>query len=200
MKFFITLSVFLVVIPCIHASEMTDVEMLNECYRRAGRTIARELLKEEYYEIEIMENTGVEETTTNFLLIESISNELKTEEAYLYLKTDSLYYDIPTLYYRTISKNVMIEEKERFFGEPIIEREAKLVLSFRLIDVETGEILIAQEIEETILDEISKKDYLDLKKGIKKKGTSLTRFIEPAVITAIIGGLMYLFYSQKSSQ
>ncbi|TET21177.1 MAG: hypothetical protein E3J78_04245 [Candidatus Cloacimonadota bacterium] len=180
--------------------ELTDQELLNICFRKIGKIIARDIITEGFTEITIVKQTDKHEESIDVIIIETIVNELKIEDGIVYLVEDETDWEEPTLFFKVMSKNVLIEEKDQFWGETVVLRKAHIVLSYRLVDPYTGEIFIARERDESLENELSKKAYTNLKKGIKKSGISIARFLEPAIITAIVGGLMYLFYSQKSSQ
>ncbi len=179
---------------------LTDEELINICLRNAGKRMANDLLRIGKREIRIVEYSLEKEVNSSFILIESLTNEMKNHGGSLFLKNEDGETDKPTLFYRIFRKNVSIEETDRFFGDPVVVRDARVNISYRLVAPETGEILIAKEIEESLENRISKKEYTNLRKGMRKKGFSFASLLEPAIVTAIVGGLMYLFYSRKSSQ
>ncbi|TES93427.1 MAG: hypothetical protein E3J87_02325 [Candidatus Cloacimonadota bacterium] len=178
---------------------LTDEELLNICLKNAGRRIANDLHEKGYSEICVVESPSETDERINFILIESIANEIKNMNGSIFLMKEKGTRGKPTLFYRVIEKNVSIEEKDRFWGAPVVERDIRVKISYRLVAPETGEILISKEIEESLKNKISQKAYTNLTKGAKK-GVSFTSLLEPAIVTAIVGGLMYLFYSQKSSK
>ncbi|MCK4234425.1 hypothetical protein KAX75_08350 [candidate division WOR-3 bacterium] len=203
MKFYAFMMLLLLSISTLPAEvnkDMTDEELFHICYKNAGKRIVDELIDAGYTEICVIENPEDKDDNSDIVIIESITNEMKNQNGSVYLKESYSETDELLLFYRIISKNIYFEEKEHFFGEPILLRDVRITLSYRLVDQKTGEILIASEIDESIENEISKKVYTNLKKGIKRKGISISHFIEPTLIIAIVGGLMYIFYSQKSSQ
>lgn len=197
---FITLFLFTTISSGKENENLTDEELLNVCLSNAGKKIASALLQKGYKNISVVENSLVQEEHSNFILMESFVNEIKKGEGSIFLKKRDIETDKPILSYRIIEKKVNIEERNRFFSESVIERHATVKISYRLIDPKTGELLIANEIDESLKNRISKKAYTSLKKAIIKKGVSFSSLLEPAIVTAIIGGLMYLFYSQKSSK
>ena len=203
MKFYALMMLLLLSISTLSADvskNIRDEELFHICYKNAAKRIVDELIDAGYTEICVVENTEDKNDNSDIIIIESITNEMKNQNGSVYLKESYSETDELLLFYRIISKNIYFEEKEHFFGEPILLRDVRITLSYRLVDQKTGEILIASEIDESIENEISKKVYTNLKKGIKRKGISISHFIEPTLIIAIVGGLMYIFYSQKSSQ
>jgi hypothetical protein len=181
-------------------NNLTDEELQNICIRNAGRKLTSDIVGIWDGNISIVESLLEKDDKSNFILIESITNEIKNLNRTLFLKEEDAEIDKPILSFRIIEKNVTVEEETHFFGDPTIVRNAGVKISFRLVDPVTREILIAKEIEESLENRISKKEYENLEKGVKKKGTSFASLLEPAIVTAIIGGLMYLFYSSKSSK
>ena len=181
-------------------NNLTDEELQNICIRNAGRKLTSDIVGIWDGNISIVESLLERDGNSNFILIESITNEIKNLNRTLFLKEEDAEIDKPILSFRIIEKNVTVEEETHFFGDPTIVRNAEVKISFRLVDPLTREILIAKEIEESLENRISKKEYENLEKGVKKKGTSFASLLEPAIVTAIIGGLMYLFYSSKSSK
>lgn len=182
------------------AKGLTDEELINISLRNAGKRMANDLIKIGERDIRIVENSLEKEVNSNFILIEGLTNEIKNHGGSIFLKNEEAEIDKPTLFFRIIGKNVSIEEIDRFFGDPVVVRDVRVRISYRLVAPKSGEILIAKEIEESLENRISKKEYTNLRKGMRKKGFSFASLLEPAIVTAIIGGLMYLFYSRKSSK
>lgn len=196
----ITLLIFTSIASGKTAKGLTDEELINISLRNAGKRMANDLIRIGERDIRIVENSLEKEVNSNFILIEGFTNEIKNHGGSIFLKNEEAEIDKPTLFFRIIGKNVCIEEIDRFFGDPVVVRDVRVRISYRLVAPKSGEILIAKEIEESLENRISKKEYTNLRKGMRKKGFSFASLLEPAIVTAIIGGLMYLFYSRKSSQ
>lgn len=196
----IILLIFTSIASCKTAKGLTDEELINISLRNAGKRMANDLIRIGERDIRIVENSLEKEVNSNFILIEGLTNEIKNHGGSIFLKNEEVEIDKPTLFFRIIGKNVSIEEIDRFFGDPVVVRDVRVRISYRLVAPKSGEILIAKEIEESLENRISKKEYTNLRKGMRKKGFSFASLLEPAIVTAIIGGLMYLFYSRKSSQ
>jgi len=179
---------------------MTDDGMLNVCFANAGKRIAFDILTSGTKEVCVWETSNADHRSAEFVLIESLNSELRKSSAHVFFAKDKEDTQRTVLSYLIIEKVVNARKKEHFFAEPTVERLAKIKISYRLIEPKTGEILLAKEIEESLHNTISEKAYLALKTVTLKKGMSFKSFLEPAIVTAIIGGLMYLFYSHKSSQ
>jgi len=180
--------------------QLTDNAMLNTCFRNAGKQMARDILQNGIKEISIKKTLSINDKGEDFILLENLTNEMKFGEGSVFFIIDSTGSKNPILSYWITEKSVDAKKKEYFFSEPAVERLAKVKVSFRMVNPETGEILIAKEVVESLHNTISEKAYTTLKKRTVEKGVSFKGFLEPAFVTAIIGGLMYLFYSHKSNQ
>lgn len=180
-------------------TNLTDEELVYQCLKKTGKKIANKLLTEDYSEICIVDKSSQQNQKNNFIIIESITKAMKSGDGLIYLKKENDELRKPVLYFKIIKNFVNISEKSRILGEPIVKRDVSTIVSFRLIEPESGEILMTEEIEESLTNSISKNEYETLSGKKKKEGVSFSSLLEPAAITAIIAGLMYLFYSQKSN-
>jgi hypothetical protein len=180
-------------------TNLTDEELIYQCLRRTGEKISDKLLGNGYSEICILDDGSGDKQEENFIIIESITGEIKSGGGLVYLKKENDEFHKPALYFKIIKGSVNISEKSRFFGDPIVKRDANTIVSFRLVEPETGEILMAKEVEEFLTNSMSKNEYEAIGGKKKNEGVSFSSLLEPAAITAIIAGLMYLFYSQKSN-
>lgn len=203
MKFAIGVSIMALFISMLSAAEddpLTDEELIHSCLRTAAKHISSELADSGFTEICILERIPRAGDENDAILIEALSREMIEIDARIFFKNEDDEIESPTFFYRIVSQGVLMEEKEQLLSEPLYIREAKAVVSYRLLEPLSGEILFSSEVEKTLTNEIKKSEYLSLKKGMKQTGASLIRFLEPAIVIAIVAGLMYLFYSQKSSQ
>lgn len=203
MKLAIGVCIVMLFISALLAAEEnppTDEELVYSCLRSTAKLIAIELSDSGFTEVCIIERPPMKGEEYDAILVESLSREMLALGGSFFFKKDGDEITSPLFFYRIMSHGVLLEEKEQFLSEPHYVREAKTAVAYRLLDASSGEVLLTGEATETVTDRISKSDYLNLKKGMKKSGVSLIRFLEPAIVTAIVAGLMYLFYSQKSSQ
>jgi hypothetical protein len=98
-------------------------------------------------------------------------------------------------YTKTKSKN--------FLGKRFLTRRSDLNLSFRLMEKDTGKILWTNRKNYTRSDVIPKKtipgieneNYPFLSPNLPKSTTS--KYIEPALVAAVVGGLVYLFFASR---
>jgi len=178
----------------------TDKEMLYDCLRQTGEKIAAEILKHQIDSVYVETSPLSKDDNSNFILIEGITNRLKNEAGYLFIMNKEHEISIPKLSYTILSQKVRIEEKKRFLSEPFIKRKAMVRVAFRVFSPSTGEVFIAKEIENSISNEIPKKVYTNLNKKNTESGIFFLNLVEPVVVTAIVAGLMYLFYSKKNSK
>jgi hypothetical protein len=195
-----TMALFLSLLFANENTAFTDEELIHSCLRSAAKRLALELTELGFNEICILERVPKTGNENDAVFIEALSHEMVEMHAKIFFKKEDDVREKPTLFYRIVNQSVLIEEKEQLLSEPLYVREAKASISYRLLEPSSGEVLQASDITETLTDKISKSEYLDLKKGMKKSGVSFIRFLEPAIVTAIVAGLMYLFYAQKSTQ
>lgn len=203
MKFGIGVCIMMLFISALAAAEenpLTDEELVYSCIKSAGKLVAAALSDSGFTEICVIERTSIKGDDYGAVFIEALSKTMVERGARFFFKKNGEENTSPTFFYRILDHAILIEEKEQFLSEPLYVRKAKASVTFRLLNPSSGEVLTTGEVSETITDEISKSTYLNLKKGIKKSGISIMRFLEPAIVTAIVAGLMYLFYSQKSSE
>jgi len=179
---------------------LTDKELLHICLRNSVVKVATDIVAKGYTEICVVEPLQENNEASNFLLIGAFSKEMMKHNGKLFLKTNNAEGGEYLFSFRIIEERVDIKEKCRFFGEAIIERNAKVKISYRLVASKTGAVLIAEKIEESLENDIPRNAYRNLTGKIDKGGLSFTNLLEPAIVTAIVGSLMYFFYSHKSSQ
>lgn len=110
-----------------------------------------------------------------------------------------------SLFYRIIEMSLDYPKIKRkgFLGKRIVTRKARLNLSFRLEDKVTGKVLWTKRGKEERSDLIKKnriksvnnQSYPFLSPSLP--ADSQSRFIEPALVVAVVGGLIYLFFANR---
>lgn len=124
-------------------------------------------------------------------------DSLSNETAELCSRAGFLRYRIVLL-----NLNYISSRREHLFGPRQVEREAQLDLFFRLSRA-TGEVLWAGEIKRSAGDWISRKDLPQMEQASppflapRLPTDGWGRLAEPAILTAVVGGLIYLFYSTQ---
>jgi len=92
--------------------------------------------------------------------------------------------------------------RKHLFGPRLVQREVRLDLFFRLSRA-AGEIIWAGEVNKTGGDWIPMRDLPRVERGSppflspRLKPDGWGRLAEPALLTAAVGGLIYLFYSTQ---
>ncbi len=203
MKFSIgvcTMMLFVLALAAAEENPLTDEELVYSCLKSAGKRVASVLSDSGFTEVCIIERPSIKGDNYDAVFVEAFSRSMVELGAKFFFKKDEEGISAPTFFYRIVQHEMLMEEKEQFLSEPLYVREARTAVAYRLLDPSSGEVLTMGEVEQTTTDKISKSEYLNLKKGMKKSGISIMRFLEPAIVTAIVAGLMYLFYSQKSSE
>jgi hypothetical protein len=110
-----------------------------------------------------------------------------------------------SLFYRIIDMSLSYPQVRRqgFLGARILTRRASLNLSFRLEDQATGKVLWSERTKEERSDlvkrgmagSLNNKTYPFLSPPLPDDPQS--RFVEPALVVAVVGGLVYLFFANR---
>jgi hypothetical protein len=110
-----------------------------------------------------------------------------------------------SLFYRIIDMSLSYPQVKRkgFLGARILTRRASLNLSFRLEDQATGKVLWSERTKEERSDlvrrgmagSLNNKTYPFLSPPLPDDPQS--RFVEPALVVAVVGGLVYLFFANR---
>jgi hypothetical protein len=110
-----------------------------------------------------------------------------------------------SLFYRIIEMSLNYPKIERkgFLGKRMVTREAWLNLSFRLEDNATGKVLWTKRgkeersdlIKRSMIKSVNNQSYPFLSPPLPDDPQS--RFLEPALVVAVVGGLIYLFFANR---
>ncbi len=110
-----------------------------------------------------------------------------------------------SLFYRIIKMRMDYPRIKRkgFLGERMVVRYAGLNLSFRLEDNATGKVLWTRRekqsnsdlIKMKMIKSLNNQSYPFLSPSLPED--SYGRFIEPALVIAVVGGLVYLFFANR---
>jgi hypothetical protein len=104
-----------------------------------------------------------------------------------------------SLTYPEISRSWWIGAKE-------VERYARIHLFVQLVDIESGDVVWIGETEKTFndvipysfLDKVEDDTYSFTKP--ERSEFSLSKLIQPVIVTGIVSGLVYLFFSNQSNE
>jgi hypothetical protein len=92
--------------------------------------------------------------------------------------------------------------RQHLFGPRLVERQVQLYLFFQLSRA-TGEVIWADEVKRNVADWIPQKDLPLMEQETlsflspRLETDGWSRLAEPALLTVVIGGLIYLFYSTQ---
>jgi hypothetical protein len=110
-----------------------------------------------------------------------------------------------SLFYRIIEMSLDYPKIKRkgFLGKRIVTRKAWLNLSFRLEDKVTGKVLWTNRgkeersdlIKKNMIKSVNNQSYPFLSPSLPDDSQS--RFIGPALVVAVVGGLIYLFFANR---
>jgi len=95
--------------------------------------------------------------------------------------------------------------RKKFWGKPLLEREAKVDLSLRAVDKKNGEMLWAGDLTAlkrnmiplSELEFVEQKGFL-LGRPNRPIERGVRRWAEPIFVSGVIAGVVYLFYSVRS--
>jgi len=110
----------------------------------------------------------------------------------------------PVLSYRIIKLNLEYPEikRKKLFGKSWIARESQIAISFSLSDPD-GKILWSKRGERKNSDLLRKEELLSLNNRQypflcpEVPESTWGRYVEPAVVTVVVGGLIYLFFANR---
>ncbi len=109
------------------------------------------------------------------------------------------------LFYRIIDLKLDYPKVRRkgFLKEKLVTRTAGLNLSFREEKEATGEVLWSKRVKQEKTDVVRKSMIKSLNNPAypflcpSLSGDSLSKYVEPALVTAVVGGLVYLFFANR---
>ena len=149
-----------------------------------------------------------EENPANWLLEDELVSYLQSLNFQVALHPDGGQNEFSgswSLFYRIIQMKLSYPQVKRkgFFGHKLVTREAKLNVSFRLEEKGSGKVLWTKRETEERSDVVKKQTikYLNndsysflsppLPQDLQAK------YIEPALVAAVVGGLIYLFFANR---
>jgi hypothetical protein len=149
-----------------------------------------------------------EDHPANWLLEDELASYLLSKNYQVSLSSPDPNYDFPEskpLFYRIIELKLDYPKVKRksFLGEKLVTRRASINLSFRLEDKATGKVLWSKRGKEEKSDVVKKmmiksldnESYPFLSPSLSSD--SQGKYLEPALVAAVVGGLIYLFFSNR---
>lgn len=149
-----------------------------------------------------------EENPANWLLEDELVSYLQSLNFQVAIRPGSGQNEFPeawSLYYRIIHMKLSYPQvkRKRLFGHKLVIRKAKLNLSFRLEEKESGKVLWTKRETEETKDVVKKQmiKYLNNDSysflSPPSPEDSQTKYIEPVLVAAAVGGLIYLFFANR---
>jgi len=145
-------------------------------------------------------NWLLEEELTSYLGAKGFSLALPQKE----VKSDN-FENCWDLLYRIIELRLEYPKvkSKRLFGQKFVHRESDLNMSFRLTEKNTGKILWAKRknhfnsdlFPKKIVPMIQSEQYSFLSPKLPEDTTG--KYLEPALVAAAVGGLVYLFFASR---
>ena len=110
-----------------------------------------------------------------------------------------------SLFYRIIEMRLDFPEARRkgLLGARMVSRRSHLNLSFRLEDKSTGKVLWTRRgqeessdlVKRSMVESLNNESYPILSPSLPDDPQS--RFLEPALVAVVVGGLIYLFFASR---
>jgi len=110
-----------------------------------------------------------------------------------------------SLFYRIIELKLDYPKVQRkgFLGTKLVTRKVSLNLSLRLEDESTGKVLWSKRekqekmnlVKKSMIKSLNNESYPFLSPSLS--GDSQGKYLEPALLTAVVGGLIYLFFANR---
>ena len=149
-----------------------------------------------------------EEHPANWLLEDELVSYLRSLNFQVALPGGSEKKEPPeawTLFYRIIQMKLLYQQVKRkgFFGHKLVTRKTTLNVSFRLEEKERGKVLWTKRETEEGSDVVKKSrikylnndSYSFLSPPVPEDLQA--KYIEPALVAAVVGGLVYLFFANR---
>lgn len=149
-----------------------------------------------------------EENSANWLLEDELASYLQSKNFQVALHPGDTQNELSkawSLFYRIIEMKLSYPQVKRkgLFGHKLVTRKAKLNLSFHLEEKESGKVLWTKRDAEERSDMVKKHtikyvnndSYPFLSPSLPED--SQAKYIEPALVAAVVGGLIYLFFANR---
>jgi len=149
-----------------------------------------------------------EEHPANWLLEDELVFYLLSSDYQVTLHSIESSYDLSesqSLFYRIIEMSLNYPKTKRkgFLGARLVTRKTWLNLSFRLKDNATGKVLWTKRgkeersdwVKKSMIKSVNNPSYPFLSPSLPDDPHS--RFLEPALVVAVVGGLIYLFFANR---
>jgi hypothetical protein len=148
------------------------------------------------------------EDSANWLLEDEIASYLHSLNFQVALHPASGQNEFPkaySLFYRIIKMKLFYPQVKRkgFWGQKQVTRKAELNLSFRLEEKESGKILWTKRETEERSDVVGKQNIKYLNNNTYSflspplPEDPQAKYVEPALVAAVVGGLIYLFFANR---
>jgi len=145
------------------------------------------------------ENWLLEDELLTYLMSLKFQVGLSTADSNRHLPESNL------IFYRIIDLKLDYPKTHRtgIWGRRSVTRRAGMVLSFRKEDRTTGKVLWSRRgqsektdmVQRSLIPSLSNPSYPFLCPSLSRE--PLSRYVEPALVTTIVGGLVYLFFANR---
>jgi hypothetical protein len=177
------------------------------------RESVRMLLREAMVDLPLPESRFMlvkpqEENSANWLLEDELVSYLRPLNVHVALDAGANSNELPqawSLFYHIIEMKLSYPEVKRkgIFGHKSVIRKAKLNLSFRLEERKSGKVLWTKRetgersdvVKRSAIKYLNNDSYSFLSPTLPEDPQA--RYLEPALVAAVVGGLIYLFFANR---
>ncbi len=181
------------------------IPLTNENFlRKTINDVLRDCLTEAPFDSQLVWIEEEEGNPSAWIIKEEVVSFLQKRGPVGIIKKEEIGKSFLTLSFRIIKLNLEYPEIKRknLFGRSWVRREAQVALSFNLSDSE-GKVLWSKRGEKGSSDllkieeiySLNNKQYSFLSPEIPEG--SWGRLVEPAVVTVVVGALIYLFFANR---
>lgn len=186
---------------------LTNLDILKEAVREATLVATNKLLEEGIPQDTTVVIRSASNHKADWLVEDMLLDDLVARGLRVRVGEESAIPDSASLElsYRILDIGVEYPAQGRYYGvgRLWIERLIMVKLSFQLTDLATREVKWIHESEASRrgrfaynrLSAVETKTYPFTKAKFEKK--SWTRYLEPVIVSGVVGGLIYLFYSHR---
>jgi len=144
-----------------------------------------------------------ESAAWEWLFEQALYNELGSKRALRLRRVDAAALEWPLLFYAPLELSIAYAQPAAGGNRTIRRATARLYVKYQNA---AGELIFSRELEQIRSDTVATRQLAALEDqkypftaGARTPPSRLKRLLEPLVLTAITGGIIYLFYSFRSN-
>lgn len=144
-----------------------------------------------------------ESAAWDWLFERALYDELSVKRGLRLHRVEAAVSEWPLLFYAPLELRIRYDHHRAGSGRSVRRATARLYVKYQ---DPTGELIFSSEVERTLVDTIRSDQIAALEDhaypftaGERTPPSRLKRILEPLLLTAITGGIIYLFYSFRSN-